>query len=123
MLGYVMVGSNDLEKSLAFYDALMPVIGGKRGMPFPKGQSYVFGDTPGPMFVVGTPFDEGSATAGNGTMFSFAVASKEAVTEAHAKALELGGTCEGEPGPRGPWGDFAYFRDLDGNKICAFHMG
>ena len=120
MLGYVMVGTNDLEKALAFYDGLMPILGGKRSMPFPKGQSYVFGDKPGPMFVVGTPYDGEAGSAGNGTMFAFRVPTTEAVSEAHAKALELGGTCEGEPGPRGGFGDFAYFRDLDGNKLAVF---
>lgn len=87
MLGYVMVGTNDLEKALAFYDGLMPILGGKRSMPFPKGQSYVFGDKPGPMFVVGTPYDGEAGSAGNGTMFAFRVPTTEAVSEAHPRRL------------------------------------
>lgn len=122
MLGYLMVGTNDLEKSLAFYDALMPLMGGKRGLPFPKGQSYVFGDKPGPMFVVGTPYDEEPASVGNGSMVSFMVESPEKVAEVHAKALELGAANEGDPGPRGGFGDFAYFRDPDGNKLAVFRF-
>jgi predicted lactoylglutathione lyase len=56
-------------------------------------------------------------------MLAIAVDSKEDVARMHAKALELGGTCEGEPGPRGAFGEFAYFRDLDGNKLAVFHTG
>jgi outer membrane protein assembly factor BamB len=63
------------------------------------------------------------AAKGNGTMIAIQADSKEQVAQLHAKALQLGGTCEGEPGPRGAFGTFAYFRDLDGNKLCAFNVG
>ena len=63
------------------------------------------------------------ATVGNGMMVALAASSKEQVDAIYKKALELGGTDEGKPGPRG--GNFyaAYFRDLDGNKLNAFFMG
>ena len=120
MIGYQMVGTSDLEKSLAFYDEVIAIVGGKRAMPFPNGQGYGFAE--GPLFAVTKPYDEQAATAGNGSMTAFRVDSSDKVSAAHAKALELGGTCEGEPGPRGEWGDFAYSRDLDGNKIAVFCM-
>ena len=69
------------------------------------------------------PYDGNAATVGNGVMVALAVDSTEKVDLLHARALELGGTDEGEPGPRG--GNFyaAYFRDLDGNKLNAFVLG
>lgn len=118
MLGYVMVGTNDLPKATAFYDSLLSVIGGRKGMQTPKGQAFTFAG--GPMLIVTTPWDNGEATVGNGSMIALSCQTKEQVTAMHAKALELGGTCEGEPGQRGGFGEFAYFRDLDGNKLCAF---
>ncbi|MAP96145.1 MAG: glyoxalase [Ponticaulis sp.] len=123
MLGYVMVGTNDMDKALAFYDALMPLMDGKRSMPFPKGQSYVFGDKPAPMFVITSASDGEACTHGNGTMFAFNVKTPEKVAEIHAKALELGASDEGAPGPRAGFGEFAYFRDPDGNKLAVFALG
>lgn len=120
-VGYLMVGTNDLDRARAFYDALFSVIGGKRGFASPRSQGYSLGS--GPAFSVTQPFDGEMASAGNGSMVAFNVGSKDKVSEMHAKALELGGTCEGPPGPRGTFGTFAYFRDLDGNKLCAFVMG
>ena len=120
-IGYVTVGVNDMEKALAFYDGLFGTIGGKRAMKTPKGQMYVFGS--GPMFLVTAPFDGQAATHGNGAMTAIQVDSKDQVAALHAKALELGGTCEGKPGPRGAFGTFSYFRDPDGNKLAAFVMG
>jgi predicted lactoylglutathione lyase len=72
------------------------------------------------MVMVTRPHNGQPATFGNGGMLAIAVDSKEQVAALYAKALELGGTCEGEPGPRGPFGEFAYFRDLDGNKLAVF---
>jgi predicted lactoylglutathione lyase len=75
------------------------------------------------MLAVCTPYDAQPATVGNGTMVALAAGSRDRVRKLHARALELGGSDEGEPGPRGVGGHFGYFRDLDGNKLCAFHMG
>ena len=127
MIGYVTLGSNDLEKSRAFYDALMPVIGAGRIMEF--GDNFtMYGTGMGkPGLAVCTPYDGNAATAGNGNMASIAVDSRAKVDALHAKALELGGSCEGPPGVRGDEGPGAfygaYFRDPDGNKLAAFRIG
>jgi len=120
-LGYICIGTNDFDRATAFYDALFGEMGGKRLFPTPHGLMYRVGD--GAMVMVTRPYDEKPATAGNGAMLAFAVDSKEQVAATHAKALSLGGKCEGEPGPRGNFGEFAYFRDLDGNKLAVFHTG
>lgn len=118
-LGYVCIGTNDFDRATAFYDALLAEIGGKRLMPTPQGQMYRLAS--GAMIMVTRPYDQGTAAPGNGTMLAISVDSQDDVTRLHARALELGGSCEGQPGPRGPWGEFSYFRDLDGNKLCAYH--
>lgn len=120
-LGYVSVGTNDFDRALGFYDALLGELGGQRLMPTAKGQLYRLGS--GPMVMVTRPFDDAPATAGNGTMFAIQCDNKEQVAALHAKALSLGGSCEGPPGPRGTFGDFAYFRDPDGNKLAAYVLG
>jgi catechol 2,3-dioxygenase-like lactoylglutathione lyase family enzyme len=121
----VMFGSNDIEKAKAFYDALMPTVGLK-GLYEHGSGGRIYGTPAGvPILSIVRPFNGTAASAGNGTMGSLMVDSKEQVSAIHAKALELGGTCEGAPGPRGPEGVqafAAYFRDLDGNKICAIHV-
>ena len=127
MIGYVTVGSNDLDKSRSFYDALMPVIGAGRIMEF--GDSFtMYGTSLGrPGLAICKPYDGNSATAGNGNMASIACDSRAKVDALYAKAMELGGCCEGPPGLRGGDGPQAfygaYFRDLDGNKLAAFRIG
>ncbi|HKC02480.1 MAG TPA: VOC family protein [Sphingomicrobium sp.] len=127
MIGYVTVGSNDLDKSRSFYDALMPVIGAGRIMEF--GDNFtMYGTGLGkPGFAVCKPYDGNSATAGNGNMASIACDSRAKVDALYAKAIELGGKCEGAPGVRGDEGPQAfygaYFRDPDGNKLAAFRIG
>jgi catechol 2,3-dioxygenase-like lactoylglutathione lyase family enzyme len=120
-LGYVCIGTNDFEKATVFYDALLGELGGKKLMPTPVGVLYRLGS--GAMIMVNRPANGETATHGNGTMFALEVDNKEQVAALHAKALELGGTCEGAPGPRGAFGEFSYFRDLDGNKIAAYFTG
>jgi predicted lactoylglutathione lyase len=127
MIGYVTLGSNDLEKSRAFYDALMPVIGAGRMMEF--GDNFtMYGTGMGkPGLAVCKPHDGNSATAGNGNMASIVADSRATVDALYAKAMELGGKCDGPPGVRGDDGPQAfygaYFRDLDGNKLAAFRIG
>ncbi len=127
MIGYVTLGSNDLDRSRSFYDALMPVIGAGRIMEF--GDHFtMYGTGMGqPGLAVCKPYDGNSATAGNGNMASIAVDSRARVDALYAKAMELGGKCEGPPGVRGEEGPQAfygaYFRDLDGNKLAAFRIG
>ena len=127
MIGYVTVGSNDLDKARGFYDSLMPVMGAQRIMEF--GDNFtMYGTSLGrPGLAVCKPYDGNAATVGNGNMASIVVESRATVDAVHARALELGGTCEGPPGVRGEEGPQAfygaYFRDLDGNKLCAFRIG
>jgi catechol 2,3-dioxygenase-like lactoylglutathione lyase family enzyme len=121
MIGYTIFGANDLDRALAFYDQLMAAIGGKRTLEFDSLVYYGFGK--GPMFAVGKPYDKQPATHGNGTMIALNVRTTENVHAIHELALKLGGSDEGAPGPRVGNGFYgAYFRDLDGNKICAFTM-
>lgn len=128
MIGYATLGSNDIDKALGFYDALLATVGAKRLMQMPDERKLtLYGTTPGaPMLGIGKPYDGGTATAGNGTMISLAADDRAQVDTVHAKAIELGATDEGAPGSRGPdeMGFYgAYFRDPDGNKFCIFKMG
>jgi len=124
MIGYVTLGTNDLEKAGEFYDQLLTVIGAQRFMGV-EGRYIAWAVAPDkPAMSVTKPFDGEAATVGNGMMVALAVDSSAKVDALHAKALELGGTDEGAPGPRGDSGFYAgYFRDLDGNKLNAFFMG
>jgi len=118
----VRYGTRDLGKAKTFYDGIAAVLGARCVTETPKVLGYR--GSQGGMFLVGLPF-AGEATAGNGTQVSFSASSKEMVDAVHARALELGGSDEGAPGPRGPEGySFyaCYFRDLDGNKLSAIAM-
>ena len=126
MIGYALVGSNDLDKSTAFYDALFGEIGAARLMEFPN--SVIYGVAPDkPALGVCRPYDGQPATPGNGSMIGLVVDTRDKVDRLYAKAIELGGTDEGPAGLRGDEGAHAfyagYFRDLDGNKLCAFRAG
>jgi predicted lactoylglutathione lyase len=97
-------------------------------MEFPETGFTMYGTgARAPGLAVTRPYDKGEATVGNGNMAAIAVDSRGKVDGLHARALELGGSDEGPPGLRGPEGDKAfygaYFRDLDGNKLCAFCVG
>ena len=122
MVGYVTLGSNELERAVSFYDALLGEFGAKQFMN--DGRMVIWGRDMGVgMLAVCTPYDEGRASVGNGVMVGLQAESKEAVNAIHAKALELGGSDEGAPGPRGDGFYAGYFRDLDGNKLNAFVLG
>ena len=122
-VGGVMVGANDIERAKQFYDTVLGEIGMSALMEHPSG-GRIYGGGDHPMFSVVRPFDGQSATAGNGTMVSFSCDSRDEAAAMYAKAMTSGGTCEGEPGPRGDTGFYgAYFRDPEGNKFCAFHWG
>jgi len=121
VIGYVTIGTNDLPRAAQFYDSLLGIIGAKRFMEYERNIAWSNG---GPGLAVCKPFDGKGASVGNGMMVALAAGSKEKVDALYHKALELGGTDEGPPGPRGAGGFYgAYFRDLDGNKLCAFHLG
>lgn len=121
-LAYCTVGSNDLVKAKAFYDALLGSIGMRGVYEHPSGGRVYGGEGVANFAVLGT-FDGRPATAGNGSMFAFSFDSPKEVDAFHSKALALGGTDEGAPGERAPKMYFSYVRDLDGNKLCAFSMG
>jgi catechol 2,3-dioxygenase-like lactoylglutathione lyase family enzyme len=123
MIGYVTVGTNDMNKAAAFYDALLGEVGAKRAMEDP-GHLIGWGTGAGsPMLAIITPADGKKATVGNGVMVALDVGTPDAVKKVHAKAMKLGGKDEGQPGPRGTGGFHGgYFRDLDGNKLVAFCM-
>ena len=113
------VGTNDLEKAGKFYDKLFVISGAKRLMA--DDHIIVWATKPGVgMFSVIKPNDGKKATVGNGTMVAFALDGFDKVKSMHAKVLELGGTDEGQPGPRGDTYNFAYARDLEGNKMAFF---
>jgi catechol 2,3-dioxygenase-like lactoylglutathione lyase family enzyme len=131
MIGYVTLGSDNMPRARAFYDELLgSTIGSKRIMEFgdDMGGFTMWGsgfDKPG--LAVTNPYNQQPAVAGNGNMAAIAAGSRANVDKLHAKALELGGTCEGPPGVRGEEGPDAfygaYFRDLDGNKLAAVCIG
>ena len=128
MIGYVTVGTNDLDRARTFYDALLGELGATRKMEFPETGFTLYGTGRGaPGLAVTRPYNGEAAVAGNGNMAAIAAPSRALVDRLHAKALELGGSDEGAPGLRTPEGPSAfygaYFRDLDGNKLCAFRMG
>ncbi|MEN9630839.1 MAG: hypothetical protein RJA10_4067 [Pseudomonadota bacterium] len=122
MFSHVMIGTNDLTKAKAFYDAVLGVLGVKPGF---VDRHRVFWRTPTGVFSVSTPIDGKPATVGNGGTVGFAAASAELADAWHAAGLANGGvTCEDPPGVReGANGKLylAYLRDPDGNKICALH--
>jgi len=123
MIGYATIGTNDLDRAVQFYDKVFAPLGGQR--TFANGERMQFYGSkamPG-MVAISKPYDEQPATWGNGSMFGFPAETKERVDAAHAAALAAGGTCDGPPGQRMPTFYGAYFRDLDGNKICVFKMG
>lgn len=122
MIGYVMVGTNNIEKAVAFYDELLSVIGAKRYMESDRFVAWAV--EPGqPSLCVSVPFDDNVATVGNGSMVALVVDSTDKVDALYKKALELGGTDEGPAGPRDMPGFYAgYFRDLDGNKLNVFNF-
>lgn len=120
MLGYVTLGTNDLERAAKFYDELLGSFGAKRLIQLPDG--ILWGTSAGaPSLGIFRPFDGQAATVGNGVMAALVFDSVEKVNALHAKALELGAKDEGALGFRGENGFYAgYFRDLDGNKLNAF---
>lgn len=122
MIGYVTLGTNDLLRAAAFYDALLAEIGAKRMMENDRFVAWsVRPDLPG--LGVTKPFDKKSAPVGNGVMVALVVNSKEKVDALHRKALQLGGKDEAAPGPRSEDFYAGYFRDLDGNKLNIFVGG
>lgn len=122
MIGYVTLGTNDLPRAAAFYDALATHFGVGRMMEF---DSFIAWGTMGgaPGIAATKPFDGEAASVGNGTMVALEAKDTAMVDAVHATALAHGGSDEGAPGPRGEDGFYAgYFRDPDGNKLNVFCM-
>ncbi|WP_439135552.1 VOC family protein [Pseudomaricurvus sp.] len=123
MIGYVTLGVSDMEKAKAFYSELLADFGAK--VQFDGGRIAMIGKSMAePMISVCIPHNEEAPSAGNGSMVALTAESKEQVDKLYHKAIELGATCDGEPGQRIPdmfYG--AYFRDPDGNKIAFFVFG
>ena len=123
MLRTARYGTRDLVRAREFYDAIGELLGAKR--VFDRDELSGYQGPTGGMFVIGLPLD-GDATIGNGTQMVFEAASRTMVDAVHARAMELGGKCEGPPGFRGAKEmNFyaAYFRDLDGNKLLVASTG
>lgn len=112
-LDYCVLGTNDMEAAVKFYDALFEDTDLKQVLATDRMTFWQCEDF---AFAVAIPFNKEPATHGNGTMIGLNVGSAEEVKRLHSKVIELGGTCEGEPGQRGPKFS-AYVRDLDKNKI------
>lgn len=115
-MNYFVVGTNNMEAAVKFYDALFEDTEMKQVMATDR-MTFWQGDDIDAAFAVAEPFDGEAASNGNGTMLGFGVKDAGEVKRLHQKAIALGGSCEGEPQERGPRFS-AYVRDLDNNKIA-----
>lgn len=116
MIGYFMLGTNDVDRATQFYDGLLTLLGATRAYRIDTLAAWR-GPDGGPLLTLTRPFDGQVATAGNGTMVALQVADSATVDRLHALALSLGASNEGDPGPRGRAFYAGYFRDPDGNKL------
>ena len=127
MIGYAMYGTNDAARAHGFYDAVLGAVGIGRLMEFPTGAVAYGVAWDKPMLAIGAPYDGKPASVGNGAMMSLAFDKRAHVDAIYAAAMAAGAADEGAPGVRGEEGPQAfygaYFRDLDGNKLCAFCVG
>jgi len=121
MIGYVTLGTNNFDAAAKFYDALLGEMGAKRFMDM---ETFIaWSASPAkPGIAITKPFNKAEATVGNGSMVALIVDSQDKVNAIYNKAIELGGSDEGEPGLRGGTFYAGYFRDLDGNKLNVFTM-
>ncbi len=122
MFSHIMIGTNDLGRARAFYDAVLGALGVPAGV---QDRHRVFWRTPTGTFSVSVPIDGKPATVGNGSTIGFACQSADQVQAWHAAGIAHGGTtCEDPPGVReGAAGKLylAYLRDPDGNKLCGLY--
>ncbi len=125
MFNHVMVGSNDIERSKRFYDAVLGFLGASEGIKNVAATGHVryFYVHDGNTFGITEPIDDQTATCANGATIGFKCSSPEQVKEFHDVAVANGGTSiEDKPGLRqSPVGamHLAYVRDPDGHKLCA----
>lgn len=113
-MNYFVVGTNDMNATVKFYDSLFADAGLERLSPSDRMTYWLGADF---AFAAAIPFDTQPANNGNGTMIGFEVGSAEEVRRLHALAIDFGGSCAGPPGQRGPR-FAAYVRDPDSNKLC-----
>ena len=119
---HVVLGTNDLQRAREFYDSVLAPLGIRRVANTEKASFY---GVTAPELMVTIPANGKPATAANGGTVSFIAPDSVAVIEFHRRALELGGICEGPPGPRrdtAPTAYAAYVRDLDGNKLATYRF-
>ena len=124
MIGYVMIGTNDLDQAARFYDVLLDPLGLVQVARVETYAAYAPKAAKDAIeFYVTMPFDQGPATPGNGTMIALAAPTMQALEQFHRLGLQSGGSDEGAPGTREEGSDicYAYIRDPDGSKICAFY--
>ena len=122
MIAYSTLGVHDMDRAVAFYDAVFEPLEAKRDVTSPTWTGYRRAGETGHFFLT-RPFDRAEASVGNGTMLAFLAKDRPAVDAFHRRALAHGGVCEGPPGVRqgmDPVFYAAYVRDPDGNKLCAF---
>ena len=123
MIGYLMYGTNNLEKSTKFYDSFIRELEMFKAEDENEFVGYAKKDDPKKIiFYITLPFDGGKASYGNGTMVAFKVSSQKMVDNVHELAIKNGAINEGDPGIREGYDNmyFSYFRDLDYNKICVY---
>ena len=123
MIGYVLVGTNDVKRAAAFYEKVLGEVGAKRLWESERGIAWGVSENQPSLGII-KPYDGKPATVGNGVMVALAADSRDQVDRVYRKAIELGGKDEGAAGPRGDGGFYAgYFRDLEGNKLSVFFEG
>ena len=124
MISHVTVGISDLDRALGFYGPVLAELGLVQKFAEPENgwAGWVSPQAPRPLFLITRPFNGQPHAVGNGQMVALMADTRAMVDRAYAVALALGAVCEGPPGPRPHYTpDYygAYFRDLDGNKLCA----
>lgn len=124
MISHINIGITDFNRAYTFYSAILAELGLQ--LKFCDAQKpwagWVSSTAPRPLFLISQPFDGRVAAPGNGQMVALLASNRETVDRTYAQALSEGGICEGKPGWRPQYHEHyygAYFRDLDGNKICV----
>ena len=121
MYAFVTIGTNNLKKSSAFYNQILKPLNIKKVLNHYRYYGYAKKNSPKiiELYII-TPHNKKKASIGNGTMIAFKANTKKIVDDFYKIGIRLGAKDEGRPGPRHGKDYYAYLRDLDGNKICAF---